>query len=336
MAGRIRRIILILASLVLCAGSALAGEAAPVQVYRELRRAVPEDARESFLYFTDPHMAEAPGWEPAFERNMREIAAMADELQLGLVLCGGDWIGSLDTNAEAVEKLSQLTDFNLSLFGAGRYHGAVGNHDTNEQGSKDMEVRQRRTETLTIGEYTNAMMPLTGLAYEAFDGENTRFYLVDSGYEGQKMNYRGEGRYRWRMLEWLAEDLRAKDPQHAAILTHIYYRTSRSRSPGELGTYLVRLCDAFNRHSVFKADGHVFDFRACTGRVEFMLCGHIHIDFCSYPASFPVITTQTASSLNEDGSLSLTYDLALVDYRERILTLLRVGSGDSRTIPLDP
>lgn len=332
----IRRIFLLTLALALLMSEALAGETMPDSVFRALYGAIPEHEREGFLFFTDPHMAETDDWEPSFEEYMRRIAERAENLELSLVLCGGDWIGTLDTNAEAMGKLSRIADFNLGLFGERTYHCAVGNHDTNELGAEEGETRRRRTASLSIGQYTNAMMPLTGMAYEAFDGDNTRFYVLDTGYEGQEMNYRGEGRYRWSMLRWFADDLKQNDPRHAAILMHIFYRSSRTHGWGALGKHIVSICEAFNRRSMYKADGHVFDFRECTGRVEFALCGHIHTDYSSYPKSFPVICTRNALAEQPDGSSVLSYDLIAVDYRERLITLLRVGDGESRTVSLDP
>ena len=317
-------------------GAALAGESKPKTVYRALHGAIPENQREGFLFFTDPHMAEKPGWESAFEEHMRKICRYADDTEMDLVLCGGDWIGSLDTNEEASEKLSTLTDFCVGTFGASRYHGAVGNHDTNELGSLDTPQRQARTTRLSVGGYTDAMMPLTGIAYYAFNGENTRFYLLDSGYEGQNMNQNGGGSYRWTMLHWFADDLKEKDPEHAAILTHIYYRTSRNRSAGQLGSYMLAIAGAYNKHSVFKADGHTFDFRGCTGRLEFVICGHIHIDYYAYYNGIPVIATRNSLAPQPDGSDMLTFDLVAADYAERLITFVRVGEGETRTISLDP
>ena len=330
----LRRMALLMA-LLMVQGSALAGESKPKTVFRALYGAIAEDQREGFLYFSDPHMAEVPGWEADFEEHMRKLGRYADDTEMGLVLCSGDWIGSLDTNEEAAEKLSYITDFNLNLFGSLRYHSAVGNHDTNELGSLDTPQRQQRTTRLSVGAYTSAMMPQTGTAYYAFNGENTRFYLLDSGYEGQNMNQNGGGSYRWGMLEWLARDLKENDPPHAAILTHIYYRTSRNRSAGQLGNYMLSLAAAYNRHSVFKADGHTFDFRGCTGRLEFVLCGHIHIDYYAYYNGIPVITTRNALAAQPDGSTVLTFDLVAVDYAERLITFVRAGEGETRTIALD-
>ncbi|MBR6029937.1 MAG: metallophosphoesterase [Clostridia bacterium] len=330
----LKRLTAAVLALTLLAGTALAGEAKPKMVYRELYNAVAEDQREGFLFFTDPHMAETPDWEPDFEKWMRKIGRYADDTEIDLIFCGGDWIGSLDTNSEAVEKLSQVTDFNLMLFGQGRYHCAVGNHDTNEVGSADLPTRKAKTARLSVGAYTDAMMPVTGIAYYAIQGVNTRFYLLDSGYETQNMNAMAMGVYRWGMLNWFADDLLKNDPAHAAVLTHIYYRTSRNRSAGQLGNYMAAICEAFNKHSMVKMDGHTYDFRTCTGRVEFILCGHIHIDYDSVHNGIPVIATRCALSPQETGDPVLCFDLCVADYAEHLLTMVRVGDGETRTISL--
>lgn len=278
---------------------------------------------ESFLFFTDPHlMPKGEDYEVQLEQYIKTLKQYYTSTPTSFAVCGGDWLGSNDTKTEAKFKLGHFDGLMRSTFN--KFHMVVGNHDTNYQGLGDNgEVNGGRLGDQTIANLLNREH---GRNYYAFDGCNTRFYVLDTGLDWDNtMND-----YRWTQIAWLAEQLKNSTAEHSALLLHIGVEASgNSYNVAEFAGKVLALCGAYNRAESITLNGKTYDFTGCSGRVSFALSGHTHADYETKVEGIPLVATTHTRS----GSTP-TFELCLADYDTNTLHLVRVGTGESRTISL--
>ena len=302
-----------------------------VEIHSRVISGIRPEALESFIFFTDPHCAEYPAdpWKYRFHALMWRVRLAQRDLSVSTIFAGGDWIGNSDTNEEAIEKLSFITASCENMFGAENFHSMVGNHDINEQGAADAENRVRNTTVLSVAEYTEAMFPGRETAYYAFDGANTRFYVLDSGSDKGGMTANHQKKYRWSQVSWLANQLKADDPAHAAIAMHLIHASLATGAKAEFARHILEVCQAYNNRTSIAKNGRTYDFTGCTGHVEFAFCGHNHADFTDVYCGIPIINTR---KMQEDSDVA--FDVFDVDYENRMIHILRYGIGNDREVSL--
>jgi hypothetical protein len=278
---------------------------------------------ESFLFFTDPHLAQkGEDYETMLEEYVKQLEKYYKSTPTSFVVCGGDWLGNSDTQGEAKYKLGLLNGLMRSTFD--KFHAVVGNHDTNYQGEDASgTANSGRLDDQTIANLWNREH---GRNYYAFDGCNTRFYVLDTGVDWDAtMNA-----YRWEQIAWLGEQLKSNKAEKAALMLHIGVEASgESYEVAAFASKALALCGAYNRAESITLNGVVYDFTGCTGRVCFALSGHIHADYSTEVEGIPLIATAHTRS----GSTP-TFDICLADYDADVLHLVRVGTGESRSINL--
>ena len=281
---------------------------------------------EAFLFFSDPHLLSG---ESQFTSTIKQhidnsfgiAKTLYDALPLSFCLCGGDWLNQRDSQEMAKEKLLYADRLMKKTFS--RYYKMMGNHDTNYQGYVSNIDTQRGDlpREFIDKEYFSE----TGSAYYAFDGKNTRFYILDSGLDWNT----AMDDYRWEQILWLAEELESNDVEHIAIGIHMFYN-SDILTP--MSVLLVQLCDAYNKKHSISFQEKTFDFSMSSGKIHLVLSGHNHRDEISYEGqelNLPVV-----SICNYTSGSSQTFDLCLFDYDYGLCNMVRVGSGQDRKVIL--
>lgn len=280
--------------------------------------------KEDFIFFTDPHLLMV-GDLDVFERCdtfMRAVKNYFTEIKDIHVICGGDWLGSKDTPTEAIEKLQYCNSLTYRYFG-NAYHAVVGNHDTNYQGNSEEGVELGGE--ITAEQYCGAYLSHIGSNYYAFTGQSTRFYMLDTYIDWNH----SLTPYRLEQAKWLAENLKKDDARNSAIVMHIYFIDGNG-APATFAAEFTKVITAYNAHSVAEVDGVAYDFTACSGRVRFVSCGHVHKDMeSSLPDGTPVFSTVDMRNGNEPD-----FDLVSVDYEHNVINMVRVGRGVDRTLQM--
>ena len=282
---------------------------------------------EQFIYFADPHLMgsanDVVNFQQNFKNYMDEIYAYADSAPVTFAMCGGDWRNKSDNPSIAKYKLGLI-------YGAcekfKRFYGVVGNHDTNYQGVDDLgNANSGILDNQTIA---NAMFGGEHSNYYSFKGVNTRFYVFDSGTNtSNAMNA-----YRWEQIAWFANSLIEDDAPHSAVSIHIWYTnyndpTDDTISP--LAENITSIINAYNSRSTVSMNDIVYDFSDCSGQMEFIICGHTHFDKTGTFAGIPAINT-----LNTQNGGIPSFDFVYVDYDNRAINTVRVGTGSNRTFEL--
>lgn len=275
------------------------------------------DKVESFVFFTDPHLAGGDSYEEQMRSYLKTLKAYYDASPTSFVVCGGDWIGNSDTQKEACFKLGFIDAQMRSNFD--RYYHVIGNHDTNYQGVAE-DGAEAFSGTLTKETIRNLMLRNEENLYYSFDGASTKFYVLDSGLDWDNTMTD----YRWGQVDWLAKKLLEDDALHSAIAVHIMYSGGNLHG---MAPNIIDIASAYNNKSSITLNGIAYDFTATTGSVRFIIAGHTHTDSVATERGIPIIiTTHT-----RDGSTP-TFDLCLADYESNKLHLVRVGTGENREV----
>ena len=277
---------------------------------------------ESFLFFTDPHIAEARPIEARFEEYTEFIAKVYDSTPTSYCVCGGDWIGNGDTQTEACYKLGRIDARMRSLIN--EYVPIVGNHDTNYQGKLDA-YSEIYTGTLTDATIRNLLFRREGAAYYRYAGAASAMYVLDSGTDSSATNMT---EYRWAQIDWLANALKAETADNVIFAMHIIHNNDNGVI-ASLADNAMQVAEAYNARTTITLNGTTYDFNGCTGKVRFAIAGHRHTDNVGTLHNIPYVMTTNL----EAGSVP-TFDLVLADFDAGTAHFVRVGSGESRTVTM--
>ena len=282
---------------------------------------------EQFIYFTDPHLmgaySDTTSFLAKFNRYIDTIAAYNNSTSSTFVMCGGDWLNNADNPNVAKWKLGLIygkcKQFN-------KFYGVVGNHDTNYQGVDD--AGNANSGLLANQTIANAMFGNKHANYYSFDGTHTHFYVFDSGTDWDiPMNS-----YRWEQVAWFANALLTDDKAHSAVSIHIWYTNYQDQTDDTISTLATNIASviaAYNARSSVTLNGSTYNFASCIGHVEFVICGHTHYDKSGMSGNIPVVNT-----LNTQNGGTPSFDLVYVDYDNRAINTIRVGTGSDRMFNL--
>lgn len=273
---------------------------------------------ESFLFFTDPHTYGKTITKKDTEYLQTLVQKYYNSTPTNFVLCGGDWLQDSDTQSEAKYKLG-LIEASMEAM-VSPYYPILGNHDTNYQGV-DGEGNPNSGQ-LDNGVLTNLWFSRWGKNYYKFEGANTIFYVFDTGIDWTT----AMDSYRWEQVNWFANSLLTDQHDHIAIGIHIWFE-SNSTTP--MADEITAVINAYNGKTSVTVNGTTYDFSNVTGRIEYVMTGHTHVDMTeTLTSGTPVICTLNA--LQGNGS----FDLVFADYTARTLKTIRVGTGSNRTFAL--
>ena len=272
---------------------------------------------ESFMFFTDPHLCEGTDWEFWFNCQISILNKIYNSTPTSYIVCGGDWIGNSDTQDEACFKLGYIDGVMKSLFD--RYYHVVGNHDTNYQG-KLTEDSEARSGTLNNNVMKNLWFRDTGRAFYRFDGDICSNYVLDTQLDTTNSEMDD---YKWQQLKWLSEDLISNDAAHNTIFMHITYIDNTFTDISEMARQVGLIIQAYNNRTVISVNGMEYDFKNCTGFIEYVLSGHIHNDHCGVLGGVPCIVCE---------NMNTGFYMCLADYDNNILYMINGVNNELTSI----
>ena len=283
---------------------------------------------ESFIFFTDPHLATksaSDNWGKEFRNYLNVLKEVDQMAPTSFIVCGGDWLGNSDTQAEACYKLGYIDSYMKSNFN--NYHLVVGNHDTNYQGEN----------IITNDTIKNLWYRKTQKAYYRFEGQHSDYYVLDTQLDSG--NNLGFDSYLIEQLGWFASELLKNDSPHTAIFMHMYINANNRDGEGvchptysDFSNMIGNVITAFNSRGTIEISGTTYNFGKCEGHTDYAMCGHTHIDYNNETiGGIPCIVTR---DMGFSSGVASTFDLCLADYDNNKLYLVRVGSGENRTIDI--
>lgn len=284
------------------------------------------DKVESFMFFTDPHLTEKneTDYHPQFESFMAKLAGYYYSSPVDFCVCGGDWLGNSDSQTEACTKLGLIHSTCREKFD--RVYQVVGNHDTNYQGYIT-EDSSSGSGTLSDSTIRNLWFRNEGQSYYSFDGNNTRFFVLDTGIEWDWIS--GVDGYKDEQYTWFADQLKANKVENLAMFMHIVYADA-DKNLQAVARNLLTIADKFNARGSISVNNVLYDFKNAVGKIHFVMAGHIHEDYISATdGGIPIVITDNT----REGGVP-TFDLCLIDYNSDKLHLVRVGTGENRVVNL--
>lgn len=285
---------------------------------------------ESFLFFTDPHYGGTTAPRSDTLSGLRQIAEVYNNTPTSMCVCGGDWLNNGNTKENACWQLGVYDGMMKSLFD--RYVMLIGNHDTNYQGKEYMA--SGADGTYDREEHEKCILPTNvlrnlwhrrqGNSYFVVDGDCTKFYAFDTGLDwSPEMD-----EYKWEQIDWFASDLLSAKPERCAALMHIAKEFAGGATP--FVTNITQVAKAYNTRSSVTLNGKTYNYSSVTGKFKFIISGHGHADSSYVLNDIVIVMTTNLLAV----SSVLTFDLVLVDYAAEKIHMVRVGSGNSRTISL--
>ena len=132
---------------------------------------------------------------------------------------------------------------------------------------------------------------------------------------------------RWEQITWLSNELLRNDDTHSAICMHIY-RTAPydNNTVTSFAENVLSIVSAYNNRTEITLNGNSYNFTNCSGKIGFILSGHIHLDEIITNVAVPIIITPNTSL--KDNPVG---DLVSVDWTNGVINLIRFEDGVKRT-----
>lgn len=277
--------------------------------------ATASDYSETFIFATDPHLCHGDDWQTKFDQYMTYLKNVFDATPTSLVIFGGDWLSWNDTATDACIKLGYVDGQLRKLFGD-RYISVIGNHDTNYQG--DSRLDEDVLSLLWQREH--------GRTYFTHETRTTKFICLDTDVDWSS-GWVEE--YFDRQRVFLRDELMNTD-KHVVIVEHMHKTNETEINP--LAQDVLNVCTAYNARGEVRFGTQSVSFANAVGYVDVILTGHHHKDdliYTDYESAPAIVITADMQNGNVP-----TFDLALIDYTERKLHLVREGTGNDRDVVL--
>lgn len=300
---------------------------------------------ESFLWWSDAHWITNSGYEEEFKKSIVRLKKYYEATPTSFVINSGDNISHLEP-IEACKRLGYLNAVTSSNFD--RHYSIVGNHDYNMTQDGSNPEKELSSDTIR-----NLLLRDRDHTYYSFDGDNTRFYVLDStsrwwfapDYSSTMPAIITACNLMKEQIPWFANKLKEDDKVNSAIIIHATH-DNRPFKEGEttppLGECLLPfmkdildICKAYNNKTSITLYGNTYNFADCKGTMRFVLAGHTHKDDVFVVNDIPVVILRTAQKGQSGASHSndFPFDLCLVDYGSNTLKTVRVGTvGSDRTV----
>lgn len=273
---------------------------------------------ERFIFFTDQHSAHLGQWQDATRRVFDKMKEYERTLSPAFIVSGGDWLGSEDTPAVALEKLDFIR---LQADRFANFHLVLGNHDTNYQGCVYEGDDAYSSGPLDNEVIAEIWYPEHKRNYYRFESEKASNYILDSQTDGISVD---TVRYIIKQIHWLAEDLTKNNAAHINVFVHIGTPGPTVYLPDEL----ARTIRAYNERVVYNYQGKTYDFSKKNGRIDLVFSGHLHAE-----RSFKL---GGAASIVCTGNAYSDTPLAhhcTIDYDSGLVHVVRQDGGESRCFP---
>ena len=296
--------------------------------------------KSAFLWYTDAHWdAGNSMMSPLLLNHIHKNTSMTK------VFFGGDIIGDpTELTHNTVKHL--YTNWRNKLKGL-EHHSVIGNHDNIHKGRNDSNLTNT-VYSFLIAPEENKNMVIGGDLYYYIDEpcEKTRYLFLDSGRFSLSDD---ETKF---VIDTLTS---VQSGWHIVVISHIWFQYTSASAPtvGSINASMQKILNVFDDYNSRKSGtvtmvstSHSYNFASCSGKVEFCIGGHIHVDHNVFSTGgIPVILT--ASDVNQERSSDETEDSGVIgtvtesavfgiiaNYNEEVtkITVVGVGRGTSRVV----
>lgn len=286
--------------------------------------------RSAFLWYTDAH------WIRNYAASPMLLKYLSMHTDMKKTFFGGD------IAVEKTGEIATLTAWRELVKDIPNHRSVIGNHDnqvselTTAADRADFFVLFNSTEDMASG--TNAT-------------NGKMYYYVDSHAEKTRYVCLSTGRmWTWAdEVEWCIEVLLSTPKNwHIVIVSHLWLNNDYDNggvitTPVDYTQGYLDMFDAYNyRQSGTESfTSKAYDFANAQAKIEFIIGGHVHIDYDFTTATgIPVILTECdaweerdSASVATKGTTTENCVYAVVaDYGAKVVKVINVGRGDSRSV----
>lgn len=300
--------------------------------------------KAAFLFYSDTH------WNYSSQRSPALLKYLYDHTGMTKTIFGGDIIWDEGPNYDDV---SYVWEWRSQVKELPNHHSVVGNHDDGNTKAYTYEEDFVYGYLLAPEETSDIVRADHGLCYYIdVPVEKTRYLYLDTAavpimYDPVQAQF---------LLDSLAS---TAEGWHIVVVAHIWYTVDYDNEFDsnmlltDQGRLVLELLDAYNSRSSgiarvcksttdYSAVKLPYDFSQSVGKVEFCIGGHIHQDYDATSAQgIPVIHVDTDSYNTRSGLSAVAgttnescINGVIADYDARKVTIVRIGRGESRIVPL--
>lgn len=283
--------------------------------------------KSAFLWYHDVH------WTYGYKRAPMLLKYLYEHTPINKTMFGGDVVD----NEGDTSTMTYLWDWRDAVRDIPNHHSVPGNHDDGNTTDNLWDDPYIYAYLLAAEETPDVVRGDAGLYYYIDDPtEKTRYLYIDTATkDGNIINDTAE-------QAWLVESLKSTPAGwHIVAIAHIWRTVDYDVSPpadagwSYGGAYCIGEFDKYNARTG--------EYASCTGKVEFCIGGHTHVDadFVS-DGGIPVILTECDSRYVRSGLECIegtitesSVNAIVADYANGIVNVIRIGRGSSRTVNLD-
>jgi len=284
--------------------------------------------KSAFLWYHDVH------WTYGYKRAPMLLKHLYQHTPINKTIFGGDVVDNEGDDTT----MSYLWDWRNAVRDLPRHHSVPGNHDDGNSTDNRWDDPYIYA-YLLAAEETPDVVRGAALYYHIDDpAEKTRYLYLDTATkDGNICNDTVQQAWLKAMLK------NTPSGWHIVAIGHIWRTVDYSVTPpvdagwSYGGAYCIEQFDAYNARTG--------EYANCTGtgRVEFCIGGHTHVDADFVSAGgIPVILTECDSryvrsglSCTEGTITEASVNAIIADYENGKVEVIRIGRGNSRTVNLD-
>ena len=288
--------------------------------------------KASFLFYTDAHWGYGSGISPKLLKYLHENTA------INKVNFGGDFCNTYEIAED--KYMATMREWRKAVRNLPEHHSVIGNHDAD---IAELKSEAHRYGFLLAPEETNEVVHGNYFHYYIDNKpEKTRYIYLDTGLLSVSD----------KSAQFTIDTLKSTpDGWHIVVISHIWFTYENTNTPtvGSVPDYCQKLLALFDSYNA-RTNGSItmnskalsFDFTSANGWVEFCIGGHTHVDHDFTSSSgIPVILCQTDSyhcrggyTATEGTTTEASVSGIIADYGNHKITVVRVGRGNGRTIPI--
>jgi len=275
---------------------------------------------ESFVFITDPHWNENKKHSPGL------IKEILEKTSVNTVICGGDIINSHNPTKEGA--VAEIRDFTKKITDiATEYYAVFGNHDDNSNGGSEVSIQFTKAEqfNLLYGPFANQKN--VHWIFEDIDFDMKGSVKNDYYFDHQRTKTRflcldWNNPVNEQRQTWAKKILELNDNYRIIVVYHGFF--VNDGSGGVIGQHT----------------GWLDFLEPYKSKIACMVSGHIHLDTIQDyygDGTTPIIVTSCDKFSENAGAIADSvneqcFDVVVVDYKNSVIKLTRLGRGTDRTV----
>ena len=285
--------------------------------------------KSAFLWYTDSH------WNYSYQKSPALLKYLYEHTPINKTNFGGDIIA---VEGDTAKEMEYLWDWRYQIRDLPNHHSVPGNHDDGNDIEERYSDEYIYSYLLAAEETPDVVRGNEGLYYYIdVPSEKTRYLYLDTA---TSLGNISEDE---KQLIWLRNTLLSTNEDwHIVAISHIWRDVNYHTDPPTDNGFSLGGQICLNEFDLFNAREDIY--AECKAKVEFCIGGHTHADGdYRSDGGIPVLLTETDSSVIRSGLEAVpttiteaSVNAIVADYESKLIHVIRIGRGESRTVSLEP